>query len=77
MYPKNTYRSKKKKPGHVYYGLDSIATANGEVGIRGSRSSPCEDKTFSHAKQGGARDSIRFHPVYVVNNFNFKFNEGV
>jgi hypothetical protein len=50
-YPRNTYRSKnKEKSGYVYF-LDGIATANGEVGISGSRSSPCENKTFLHAKQ--------------------------
>jgi hypothetical protein len=60
-------------PGYVYV-LDGIATANGKVGISGSRSSPCENKTFLRSKHGGARDSNRFHPVHVVNNFNFNFN---
>jgi hypothetical protein len=52
--------------------LDGIVTANGEVGISGSRSSPCENMTFLQAKQGGPRDNTRFHPVHVVNHFKFQ-----
>jgi hypothetical protein len=54
--------------------LDGIDIANGEVGISGSRSSPCENKTFLHAKKGGPTDSRRFHPVYVVSNFKFQIS---
>jgi hypothetical protein len=54
------------------YVLDDIAIGNGEVGISGSRSSPYESKTFLQAKQGGPKDSSRFHPVHVVNNFKFQ-----
>jgi hypothetical protein len=54
------------------YVLDCIVTAaNGKVGISGSRSSPCENKTFLLAKQGGPRDNIRIQLVHVVNNFKF------
>jgi ABC-type cobalamin transport system ATPase subunit len=56
--------------GYAYV-LDGIATANGEVGISGSRSSPCENKTFLQSKQGGSIATSRFHPVHVENNFNF------
>jgi hypothetical protein len=54
------------------YVLDSIVIANGDVGISGSRSSPCKNKTFLHAKKGGPRDSSRFYTVHVVNNFKIQ-----
>jgi hypothetical protein len=58
---------------HVYvYVLYGTATANGEVGISGSRSSPCQMSPIS-AHHRGSRDSNRFHPVHVVNNFKFQF----
>jgi hypothetical protein len=56
------------------YVLDHIVTANGEVGISGSRSSPCENKTFLLAKQGVARDNSRVHPVHVVYHFKFQIS---
>jgi hypothetical protein len=59
------------------YVLDGIATANGKVGISGSRSSPYESKTFFTCKAGGGGDSNRSHPVHVVNNFNFNGLQGM
>jgi hypothetical protein len=56
------------------YVLDGIVTANGEVGISGSRSSPCENKTIFPAKQVVARDNSRFHPVHVVYHFKFQIS---
>ena len=53
------------------YVLDGIAIAIGELGISGSRSSPCQMRP-DMAKQGGPRDIIRLHPVHVVNNFKFQ-----
>jgi hypothetical protein len=53
------------------YVLDGIATAIGEVGISGTRSSPCQMRP-NMAKLGGPRDCILFHPVHVVNNFKFQ-----
>jgi hypothetical protein len=41
------------------YVLDGIATANGEVGITGSRSSPCQ-MSPRMAKHGEPRESSRF-----------------
>jgi hypothetical protein len=41
------------------YVLDGIANANGEVGISGSRSSPCQMRP-SMSKHGGPRDNIKF-----------------
>jgi hypothetical protein len=54
------------------YVLDDIATVIGEVRISGSRPSPCENKSFLQTKQGGSKESSRFHPVHVVNNFKFQ-----
>jgi hypothetical protein len=71
-YPKKKRIDQKKKLGYVYV-VDGIVTANGEVGISGSRSSPFENKTFLQAKQGGPKDSTRFHPEHVVNNFKLQF----
>jgi hypothetical protein len=53
------------------YVLDGIATAIGEVGIIGSRFSPCQMRP-NMAKYGGPIDYIRFHPVHVVNILKFQ-----
>jgi hypothetical protein len=52
--------------------LDSIATPNGEVGISGSRSSPCQMSPII----GIARRAQREQPIIVgivVYNFNSNF----
>jgi hypothetical protein len=55
------------------YVLDGIANAIGEAKISGAtRSSPCQMRP-NMAKQGGPRDGNRFHPVHIVNNFKFQF----
>jgi hypothetical protein len=59
--------------GYVYF-LDGIVTANGEVGISGSRSSPCLISPLGTSMGGGQRQQ----PVYaaiVVNKFiSFQFH---
>jgi hypothetical protein len=52
MYPKKYVRI--ILFGYVYV-LDGIVTANGAVGISGSRSSPYENKTFIIGKAGRAQ----------------------
>jgi hypothetical protein len=53
------------------YVPDGIAIVIGEVGITGSRPSTCENMSFLQTKQGGPKDSTRFHPVHIVNNYKF------
>jgi hypothetical protein len=72
LYPKKLRIDKRKKTGYVYI-LDCIATANGEVGISGLRSSPCQMSPII----GTTRRAQRQQPVnssIVVNNFRFNSN---
>jgi hypothetical protein len=66
QYPKKYVRIiDKKKQIHVYvYVLDGIANANGEVGISGSRSSPCPMNPII-GTTWRARDMSRLIPVLL------------
>jgi hypothetical protein len=62
----------KYRKKNTVYVLDGIATSNGEVGISGSRSSPCQMSSII----GTAERAQRQQPVnfdIVVNNANFNF----